>query len=376
MRPITPQAVGRAFDPLGLARFRRDRSGSRRLDTVVRKLRPSVPRHSDPSQQDDLATAEGLSIRWRRRKSAIEALHVPLMTPRKANFDRLPRAKAARGPGLITAVALILTSLGHPGQAHAQAAREAPAPAGAEAGPAPAEETKRPVAIRFVTEGDYPPFNYYDDEGVLTGFNVDLARAICLEVGASCDVKVQPWDDLLPSLRRGEADAVIASHMVSGPLTQEVDFSDRYFHTPGRFAGRVETSNAEITPDALDSVKIGVAKGTTHEAYLKAFFRDSRIVGFENADLVREALQQGKVDYIFDDGISLSFWLGGTLSRRCCEFKGGAYFESKYFGDGLAIALSRQDPALKAAVNAAIKQVRLSGRFEELVERYFPNRIY
>ncbi len=256
------------------------------------------------------------------------------------------------------------------------AAAQTPEPPPAAEAPAPEATEQRRLVIRFATEGDYPPFNYYDDEGVLTGFNVDLARAVCLEIGAACDIKVQPWDDLLPALKRGEADAVIAGHMVSPAMVQDVEFSDRYFHTPGRFAGRLDGPKSDMTPDALDGVRIGVAKGTTHEAYLKAFFRDSRIVGFENADLAREAMQQSKVDFIFDDGIGLAFWLGGTLSRRCCEFKGGAYFEPKFFGDGLAIAISRSDPALKAMVNAALKQVRLSGRFEELVERYFPNRIY
>ena len=38
------------------------------------------------------------------------------------------------------------------------------------------------VALRFVTETDYPPFNYRDEDGTLTGFNVDLARAICREL--------------------------------------------------------------------------------------------------------------------------------------------------------------------------------------------------
>ncbi|MGQ0673948.1 MAG: transporter substrate-binding domain-containing protein [Hyphomicrobium sp.] len=239
---------------------------------------------------------------------------------------------------------------------------------------APAEQ--RRLVIRFATEGDYPPFNYYDDEGVLTGFNVDLARAVCLEVGAACDIKVLPWDDLLPALRRGETDAVIAGHQVAAAMLKDFDVSDRYFHTPGRFAGRVDSPKSDITPDALDGVRIGVGKGTIHEAYLKAFFRDSRIVPFENADLAREALQQGKVEFTFDDGIGLAFWIGGTLSRRCCEFRGGAYFEPKFFGDGLAIALPRNDLPLKASINMALKQVRQSGRLDELVERYFPNRIY
>jgi polar amino acid transport system substrate-binding protein len=234
----------------------------------------------------------------------------------------------------------------------------------------------RRFVIRFLTEGEFPPFNYYDDEGVLSGFNVDLARALCLEIGAACDIKVRPWEELLAALRRGDADAVIAAHRVTAGGLADVDFSDRYFYTPGRFAARKEGSVTEISPDALDGATIGVAKGTAHEAFVKAFFRDSRIVLFENPDLAREALQQEKVDLIFDDGISLAFWLNGSLSRQCCELKGEAFLEPKYFGDGLAVALPRNDPQIKTLINDALKKVRQSGRFQELVERYFPVRIY
>ena len=252
-------------------------------------------------------------------------------------------------------------------------AQDAPDPALAEP---PAEAEGRRVVVRFLTEGDFPPFNYYDDEGILTGFNVDLARAVCLEMAAACDIRVRPWDELFLAMKRGEADAVIAGHAVSPTAVAEVDFSDRYLHTPGRFAGRVDGPKLEITPEALDGLRIGVAKGTTHEAFLKAFFRDSRIQAFENADLARDALQQGKVDYVFDDSIGLAFWIGGTISRSCCEFKGSAYFEPKFFGDGIAIAIPKKDAQLKMLINMALKRVRQSGRFDELVERYFPNRIY
>lgn len=236
-------------------------------------------------------------------------------------------------------------------------------------------EQKR-VVIRFLTEGDFPPFNYYDDDGVLSGFNVDLARAICQEVGAACDIKVRPWDELFLALRRGDADAVIAAHQVTAQALTDVDFSDHYFFTPGRFAARMGSSAVEISPDGIDGVLVGVARGSAHEAYIKAFFRDAKIVPFENPELAREALQQGKVELVFDDGISLAFWLNGSLARQCCEFRGGPYLDSKYFGDGLAIAVPKTDLEVKALINSALKRVRKSGRFQELVERYFPVRIF
>ena len=281
---------------------------------------------------------------------------------------RRPVGRLASLAGILCVLAIAL--LAGPGSA------QSPGPAPAEEDTGDSGSEQRRVVVRFLTEGDFPPFNYYDDEGILTGFNVDLARALCLEIGAACDIKVRPWDELFLALKRGDADAVIAGHAVSPVAAAEVDFSNRYLHTPGRFIGRTDGPKAEISPEGLDGLRIGVAKGTTHEAYLKTFFRDSRMQPYENADLAREALQQSKVDFVFDDAIGLAFWLGGTLSRRCCEFKGAGYFEPKFFGDGIGIAVPKNDPQIKMLINAALKRVRRSGRFEELVERYFPNRIY
>jgi polar amino acid transport system substrate-binding protein len=234
----------------------------------------------------------------------------------------------------------------------------------------------RRVAIRFLTDSDYPPFNYFDEDNALTGFNVDVARAICLELAAACDIQVRPWSELLPALRRGETDAVIASHAVSANALQSVDFTDRYYHTPARFAGKREAARLEVTPDGLEGKKIAVAKATAHEAYLRTFFRDSSIRAYETPELARDALITGAVDLLFDDGISLAFWLNGTASKACCEFKGGPFAEPKYFGDGVAIAVNREDLQLKMLINSALRRIRANGRFEELVLRYFPLRAF
>lgn len=239
-----------------------------------------------------------------------------------------------------------------------------------------ADDGPRRVVLRFLTENDFPPFNFLDEEGQLTGFNVDLARAICLEAKMACDIKERPWDELLLALKRKDADAVAAGHMITEATLQQADFSIPYLHTPGRFAVRREAEKRDITPTALEGQRVAVIRGSAHEAYLKAFFRDSRIEVHPSSDSAREALANGEVDYLFDDGISLSFWLNGTLSRQCCEFRGGPFLEARYFGDGIAIAIAKGDEQMKAIVDAALARLRESGRLEELVGRYFPYRIY
>ncbi len=260
------------------------------------------------------------------------------------------------------------------GDASAQAARKGAAPAA----PADEEADDQPlrVVIRFLTESDYPPFNFFDEDGQLTGLNIDLARAICVDAGVACDIKERPWDELLLALKRGEADAVIAGHMVTAKALKSVDFSTPYLHTPGRFAVRRDAEKRDITPGELESQRIAVIRGSAHEAYLKAFFRGSRIEVHPSSDSAREALASGKIDYMFDDGISLSFWLNGTLSRECCEFRGGPFLESRYFGDGIAVALPKGDAKLKEVVDKALSRLRESGRLDELVGRHFPHRIY
>lgn len=239
---------------------------------------------------------------------------------------------------------------------------------------APAADQRR-VVLKFVTEGDFPPFNYLDQDGALAGFNIDLARAICLEADAACDIKVRPWDEQFAALKRGEADAAISNHRVTWRNVAQVDFSDRYLHTPGQFAGPRSTIGVETTPESLEGKTLGVAKGTAHEAFLKEFFNSSAIRTYDTIDLAREALADGKVQFLFDDAISLSLWVNGTNSRGCCELKGGPFMEPRYFGDGIAIALPKGDPGLKTVVDQSLARVRESGRYDEIVQRYFPARI-
>lgn len=269
----------------------------------------------------------------------------------------------------IICASLLAALAGAPTETRAQGA--------AQASPqAEGSELPKRVAVRFLTDAEHPPFNYNDEEGVLTGFNIDMARAICLELSATCDIQVRTWAELPSALAKRETDAVIASHVVSPALLRIFDVSDRYFYTPAWFAGRRGGAKPPPTPEGLEGMKVGVVKGGAHEAYLRTFFKDSRIMLFDSVELARDALVSSVVDYVFDDGVSLVLWLNGTLSRECCELKAGPFYEPKFFGDGVGILVSKQDPQLKGLINQALARVRASGRYEELLLRYFPNRLF
>ena len=226
--------------------------------------------------------------------------------------------------------------------------------------------------LRFVTDSDYPPFHYFDEEGVLTGFNVDLARAICEALAVECDIRPVEWEDLFKSLDDGEADAAIASIRIDADSLTRADFTSRYYATPARFIARKESEFKDIRPETVEGKKVAVARGTGHEAFLKLYFPTAEAVPFDTADDAQMALKASQVDLVFGDGIGLTFWLNGVTSDGCCEFRGGPYFDAKYFGEGVGIAVKRGNRQLVEILNYGLEQVHASGRYEGLFLRYFP----
>src|SRR5450756_2732928 len=103
--------------------------------------------------------------------------------------------------------------------------------------------------IRFLTETDYPPFNYAGPDGAPAGFNVDLARLICEEIKVACTVQMRRFDTLVGALNSNNGDAVIASIGETPDMRRQVDFSDPYYRTPARFVARRDLALDQVRPE-------------------------------------------------------------------------------------------------------------------------------
>ena len=233
-------------------------------------------------------------------------------------------------------------------------------------------DLSRVTLIRFITEIDYPPFNHSGPDGNPAGLNVDLARMICEELKIACTVQMRRFDTLLPSLADNRGDAVMASIAVTPEARKVADFSDPYYRTPARFVARRDVVLNDVRPEQLEGKKVAVVAGTAHEAFLKALFTEADLRPYDTPELTRQALRNGEVDLLFGDGISLAFWLNGTSSQNCCAFRGGPFIESRYFGEGVGIAVRRGNDTLRQGFNWALFRLWEKGRFSDLWLRYFP----
>ncbi len=233
-------------------------------------------------------------------------------------------------------------------------------------------DLSRLQTIRFLTDLDYPPFDYAGADGNPAGFNVDLARRICEEMKASCTIQARPFNTLLDALNDNQGDAVIASIAPTAPTRLRADFSDPYYRIPARFVARRDSRIGDVLPERLEGLKIAVIAGTAHEAYLKAMFTEAEIRPYATAAAARDALRRQEVDLLFGDGIALSFWLNGSDSGGCCAFRGGPFLESRFFGEGIGIAVKRGNDLLRQALNWALFRLWEKGSYTDLWLRYFP----
>ncbi len=302
------------------------------------------------------------------------------MQPQIVSTDnkRLCRGLRAAGESVIVLAAfLVLAAL--PEFAAAQPAVPAPQVSAPQAVPGFWDPRRRPdrpdlsrlTVIRFLTETDYPPFNFTGPDGNPAGFNVDLARLICEEIKVTCTIQMRRFETLVDAINSNRGDAIIASLAVTPELRTKLDFSDPYYRAPARFVSRRDVAMPVVRPELLEGKKVGAITGSAHEAYLKSQFTDAQIVGFSNDDALRSALRRSEVDLIFGDAISLAFWINGTDSGDCCAFSGGPFVESRYFGEGVGIGVKRGNDLLRQSLNWAMFRLWEKGRYTDLWLRYF-----
>ncbi len=231
-----------------------------------------------------------------------------------------------------------------------------------------------PVAadpLRIATEGAYPPFNNVTDSGEVVGFDVDIANALCRAMERDCVIVTEPWATIIDGLLEQRFDAIIASMSDTPERRQRVAFTNRYYSTPMRLAGR---EDAGLTDDAagLTGRRIGAATQTTAIEYLRREFAGiATIVEYPSQDDANQALRDGEIDATIADGLVLWQFL------RSPEGEGFGFFGDPInINSDIAIALRPQDTALLQDFNRAIALIIADGTHEEINARYFPFSIY
>ena len=248
----------------------------------------------------------------------------------------------------------------------------APAPAPVAAAPAPAELPELKVAI----DPTYEPFTFKTADGKPTGFDVDIAEALCNEIKRKCVYVEQVWDSMIPGLQAKKYDVIISSMSITEERQQVVDFTDKYYSTPSRIVVKTGTAFTDLA--SLKGKKIGVLKGSTQEKYAMGELKTKgvNVIPYEAQDQVYLDIKSGRLDGTVADSVEVN---GGFLSKpegAGYGFVGPVLNDTKYFGIGVGIALRQGETALKDELNNAIKTIRTNGVYDTVMKKYFSFDVY
>jgi polar amino acid transport system substrate-binding protein len=239
------------------------------------------------------------------------------------------------------------------------------------AGAAAAQET-----LRLGTEGAYPPFNFTDASGKVTGFDVDIGLALCEKMGVECEVVAQDWDGIIPGLLAKKYDFIIASMFITDERKKQVSFTDPYYVAAMTHAAPKDSGITEFTDEAMAGKVIGAQSGTTQANYVQQVYPSADIRLYPTQDEVNLDLASGRLDLQVGDMLPLLEWVNNTEDGACCELIGEPITDPKFVGEGVGIAVRQEDNELREKLNAALKEIRADGTYKAINDKYFPLDVY
>lgn len=218
----------------------------------------------------------------------------------------------------------------------------------------------------FAMSGQYKPFNYYDTKtNELTGFDVEIGKAIAEEMGMEPKPVATPWNGIISGLKAGKYDSILGSMAITEKRLKEVDFSDPYYIS-GAQLFVAPGSDIHTIDDVTKDTKIGVTISTTYEEEARKY--TDNIASYDSDNKALRELADGRVDAVITDR------LVGILSSKEMDIDIEAAGELLYT-EKMGIAFRQEDDDLREKVNAALKDIMESGKYLEISKKYFDRDI-
>ncbi|KIC35195.1 hypothetical protein RA27_22950 [Ruegeria sp. ANG-R] len=228
--------------------------------------------------------------------------------------------------------------------------------------------------LRMGVEGAYAPFSKKEADGTLSGFDIDIALALCAELNRECELVEQEWDGMIPALIANKYDAIVASMSITEDRKKKVDFTEKYYFTPSRFIAK-EGTEIELTQEGTKGVKIGVLRGTTLQCHVEKMYPDADIKLYNTQEDVFADLVAGRLDLQLNNTLQAIDGFLNTPQGEGFAFLGEDVDDIECMGEGTGIAVRKGDP-LAEELSAAIKAIRANGTYDEINDKYFDIDIY
>ena len=220
------------------------------------------------------------------------------------------------------------------------------------------------------TSADYPPYEYIDETGNLTGFDIELMEEIANRMDVTLEWQDMPFDSLIAAVQEDKIDMSISCFNYSEERDQLVDFSDPYYTSQDAFIVTDEFTGAFNEPEDAANFKVGVQSGTVQDEWLTAELVDAGLMSeanlsrYERVDQAALDLEVGRIDILMADDV--------PAQAIVSQYDGlKIIYQGMLYTGPINIVLPDGAADLQAEVNRIIGELEAEGFIDALAVKYF-----
>ncbi len=221
------------------------------------------------------------------------------------------------------------------------------------------EKLKETGELRVAMSGAYPPFSFTNADNQVVGFDASIGTEIANRLGVKVKLVTTPFDGIIAGLLAKKYDAVVASMTITPEREKAVDFVGPYYHA-GRTVVVKEDAPIQKLED-LNGKTVGVTMGDAHEKWAKAH-GDLNVRTYKGLPEMLIDLDAGRIDALVMDSIPVKIAVKETGQKvRILDtpnIEGGR--------EALGIAIRKNNPELKAAMQKALDDMLADGGYEKI----------
>ncbi|MEC4838227.1 ABC transporter permease subunit [Mycobacteroides chelonae] len=216
-------------------------------------------------------------------------------------------------------------------------------------------------SLRVGTEGVYAPFSFHDERtGELTGYDVDVARAVGEKLGRPVEFVEIPWDAIFAGLDAERFDVVANQVTITPERRAKYDLSTPYAVGEGVIVTRANDNTIHSLADIRGKVAAENATSNWSQIARDAGARVEAVEGFTQSITL---LSQGRVDVVVNDSIAVYAYLAST-GDPAVKIAGSTGERSE---QGFA---ARKNSGLLPELNKALDQLAADGTLTRISEKY------
>lgn len=221
--------------------------------------------------------------------------------------------------------------------------------------------------IKVGTDAVYPPFETQTGNGEISGFDIDIIKAIAKAENLEVSIHHTGWDPLFEAIDRGQMDVGISAMTITEDRQKKYDFSEPYFEAKQLI---MVPKDAEVSSLAdLEGKKIGVQSATTGEAMVtKAFGKTYKgLRGYEDTPGAIDDLVSGRVDAVVADNGVVQDYMKKKLKDGNFKTVEDDSFEPEFYG----IIVKKGNEDLLNRINAGLKKIQEDGTYDKIYNKWF-----